>query len=164
VRFEEPGQENHMRTGRTGAAMVAALTGMAVLVAHPASATTRSFSCTQTTSGRLANRQAVTGRLSADGSPADVVVSRVKTGAADFGPVADPPLANAGDFDYWHRTYGLDGYDVSKTPFPPPGSRRGLFGIPRNPPGITGPTFTGFVLTQFTGGGNWQHWFSCTVS
>jgi hypothetical protein len=144
-------------------AAAVAVTGAAVLAAPPATAmTTGSFSCIQTTSGRKAHVQAVTGRIVADGSPDDVLVSRPYNPSwpVDFGPVANPPRAT--DID-WRATYGLDAYDVSTVPFPPPLSRRGLFGIPENPPGITGSTFNALLVTQFTGGGQWLHWFSCTV-
>jgi hypothetical protein len=152
-----------MRTSRVRAAVAIGATAAAVLVAQPAKATTTgSFTCTQTTSGRSAHVQAVSGRISADGSPDDVLVTRPYNPSwpVDFGPVANPPLVT--DVN-WRASYGLDAYDVSTVPFPPPLTRRGLFGIPHNPPGITGSTFTALLLTQFTGGGQWSHWFSCTV-
>src|SRR5215475_12167713 len=103
----------------------------------------RSFSCTQTTAGRATYKQAVTGTLDANSAPHGVLVTRVYSGATEFGPVADPPLSNGGSFAYWHATYHLDGYDLGTTSAPPFGPRHGTFGVPQNPPGITGSTFRG---------------------
>ena len=45
------------------------------------------------------------------------------------------------------------------------GPRHGTFGVPQNPPGITGSTFRAFLLEEWLpNAGNWQHWLSCTVS
>jgi hypothetical protein len=150
-----------MRRARISGAVVVALTGAAVLVARPATATTTgSFDCTQTSSGRRLNVQEVTGRIAADGSPTNVYVTRPfnESWRVDFGPVANPPRATGVSWA------GYDVYDVSDVPNPPPLSRRGLFGIPHNPPGITGPTFTARLVTQLTGGGSWTKTMSCTLS
>lgn len=154
---------------RTGILLVVGVVGAGVVVGGlgtaAAAAGDRSFSCTQTTAGRAAYRQAVTGTLDANSAPHGGLVTRVQSGATEFGPVADPPLSNGGSFAYWHATYHLDGYDLGSTSAPPFGPRHGTFGVPQNPPGVTGSTFQGFLLEEWLpNAGNWQHWFACTVS
>lgn len=149
---------------RSGVVLLLIAAVVTVLGAVPAAASTRSFSCVQTTSSRGSQRQAVTGTLDVNSAPHDVLVTRVQSGATEFGPVADPPLNNGGSFAYWHATYQLDGYDLGTTSAPPFGPRHGTFGVPQNPPGITGSTFRGFLYEEWLAGGNWQHWFDCTVS
>jgi hypothetical protein len=91
----------------------------------------------------------VTGTLDANSAPHNVLVVRVYSGATEFGPVANPPLKNGGSFAYWHATYHLDGYDLGATSAPPFGARQGTFGVPQNPPGVTGTTFRAFLLEDW---------------
>ena len=147
------------------ASMAASTLLISLLAAIPAHASGRSFSCTQTTTGRATNRQAVTGTLDANSAPHNVRVVRVYSGATEFGPVANPPLKNGGSFAYWHATYHLDGYDLGATSAPPFGARQGTFGVPQNPPGVTGTTFRALLLEDWLPSyGQWQKWFDCTVS
>ena len=64
-------------------------------------------------------------------------------------------LNNGGSFTYWHNTYHLDGYDLGTTNAPPFGPRHGVFGVPQNPPGVTGfTTFSAFLYEEWLMGGN----------
>ena len=69
----------------------------------------RTFSCTQTTSGRGTYRQAVTGNLDASNVPHQVVVTRVQSGVVEISSANPTKVANY-DGGYWKTTDGLDAW------------------------------------------------------
>jgi len=140
----------------------AVLVGLALGVAYaaPVPAATRHFTCTQTTAGRGTQRQSVDLYLDGNSAPTYVKVVRVYNNATEF-EATSPPLHNGDPFTYWHNTYNLNGYDLGATSAPPFGPRHGYFGVPAG--GVTGTTFTGFLYEIWLLGGNWQHWFYCTL-
>jgi hypothetical protein len=140
-------------------ALLAALAS-GVAYAAPAAAATRHFTCTQTTSSRGTQRQSVDLYLNDQSAPAYVKMVRVYYSATEF-EATSPPLHNGDPFTYWHNTYKLNGYDLGATSAAPFGPRHGYFGVPAS--GVTGTTFTGFLYEIWLLGGNWQHWFSCTL-
>jgi len=133
---------------------------LGVAYAAPAVAATRHFTCTQTTASRGTQRQSVYLYLDGNSAPTHVTVVRVYNNATEF-DAASPPLHNGDPFTYWHNTYNLNGYDLGATSAAPFGPRHGYFGVPAG--GVTGTTFTGFLYEIWLLGGNWQHWFSCTL-
>jgi hypothetical protein len=123
-------------------------------------ATSRSFSCTQTTSSRGTYRQAVSGTLDGANVPHNVVVTRVKTGNVEISS-ATPTLVPHYDGDYWKRTYDLNTWYLGSvnTGFP---ADYYYFNMPAAP----GSTFTAMLKTDFgtnASQGNWQHWMACTA-
>lgn len=80
-------------------------------IAAPASAATRSFSCTDTTYTRAQYRQAVTGTLDASNVPLNVVVTRAYTGKVEITsahPTLDPNL----DGGYWYQHHGWQAWPL----------------------------------------------------
>ena len=118
----------------------------------------RSFSCTQTTSSRASQRQAVQGTLDSSNTPHDVVVTRPATGAVEISSSA-PTLAPGYDSGYWKRTYHLDAWKLGTvaTGYPP----KTLYLL--LPDSTIGAGFTALLKTDFLNSGNWQHWMSCTA-
>src|SRR5258705_7533297 len=118
----------------------------------------RSFACTQTSSGRGTYRQAVSGTLDAANVPHGVVVPRVQSGAVEISS-ANPTLVANYDGGYWKRTYGLDSWFLGSAGTNP---NFYYFNMPSSP----GATFTAMLKSDFGTNakyGSWQHWMACTA-
>jgi hypothetical protein len=129
--------------------------------ASAAATASRSFSCTQTTSGRAAYRQAVAGSLDSAGVPHGVVVTRVATGVVEISS-ANPVLEPSFDGGYWKQTYGIDAWGLGTVTVGYP-SKTYTFLFPPNP----AAAFTALLKTDFGPNGsqgNWQHWMACTLN
>lgn len=118
----------------------------------------RSFQCTQTTTGRITYKEAVRGTLDSASVPHDVVVTRVYTGAIEISS-ANPVPAPGYDSDYWKIHYGIDAWALGTDAT---GFKSYYFLMP---PVVSG-SFTALLKTDFAQGtqGNWQHWMSCSVN
>ena len=120
---------------------------------------TRSFNCTQTTSGRAAYRQAVQGTLDSSNVPHNVVVTRPATGKVEISS-ANPTFTPGYDTGYWKSTYHLDAWNLGtvNVGYPP----KTLYLL--LPDSAIGATFTAMLKTDFLNSGNWQHWMACTAA
>jgi hypothetical protein len=112
----------------------------------------RHFTATGTL-GRYYTKQTVTGTYkNAKGRPIDVTVFNWQ----DIAQIttAKPKLDNAWWGGYWHTTYGLDQWLI--------GTSGGNTYHLMLPPPPMGSTFQCLLVTEFSGGGNWQNWMEGT--
>jgi hypothetical protein len=135
-----------------GVALVVSLATGTAAGAGPG--TTRTFTGTGIIS-RYYTQQTVTGTLNGY-RPVPSNVSVLDWQGITVITTAAPRLHNAFWGGYWKQNYHLNSWSLGKAN----GTAYHLM-LPDTP---LGGTFTGLLVSEFNGGGNWQNWIDFTVS